>query len=330
MKSFKKVLLPITASALLLSACGNSATDSKDDTIISSKAGDVKVEDVMNKLGDEQIANSSFSILLNKLLADKYKDKVDTKDIDKEVEKEQKQYGGKDQFESMLKQQKMTLDDYKEQKKLQAYQKALLNDKVDISDKDIKENTKKASHILIKVKENKDDKEGLSDKKAKAKAEEIQKEVAKNPDKFGEIAKKESKDTSSAKKDGSLGYVIKGQMDSTFEKALFKLKEGDVSKVVKTDYGYHIIKADKETDFDKQKSKLKSQLIQQKVQKNPKLLTDAYKELLDEYKVDYKDRDIKKAIEDSILDPDKIKQQQQQQQQQQAMQQSGSSMSTGQ
>ena len=41
----------------------------------------------MNKLGDEQIANSSFSILLNKLLADKYKDKVDTKDIDKEVEK---------------------------------------------------------------------------------------------------------------------------------------------------------------------------------------------------------------------------------------------------
>ncbi|MCG7338360.1 peptidylprolyl isomerase [Staphylococcus sp. ACRSN] len=330
MKSFKKVLLPITASALLLGACGNSATDSKDDTIISSKAGDVKVEDVMNKLGDEQIANSSFSILLNKLLADKYKDKVDTKDIDKEVEKEQKQYGGKDQFESMLKQQKMSLDDYKEQKKLQAYQKALLNDKVDISDKDIKKDTKKASHILIKVKENKDDKEGLSDKKAKAKAEEIQKEVSKNPDKFGEIAKKESKDTSSAKKDGSLGYVIKGQMDSTFEKALFKLKEGKVSNVVKTDYGYHIIKADKESDFDKQKSKLKSQFIQQKVQKEPKLLTDAYKELLDEYKVDYKDRDIKKAIEDSILDPDKIKQQQQQQQQQQAMQQSGSSMSTGQ
>src|SRR5699024_1008317 len=118
-------------------------TDSKEDTIISSKAGDVKVEDVMNKMGDEQIANSSFSILLNKLLADKYKDKVDTKDIDKEVEKEQKQYGGKDQFESMLKQQKMSLSDYKEQKKLQAYQKALLNDKVNISDKRSKKILKK-------------------------------------------------------------------------------------------------------------------------------------------------------------------------------------------
>ncbi|RIO40687.1 foldase protein PrsA [Staphylococcus nepalensis] len=330
MKTFKKVIIPVTASALLLGACGNSATDSKEDTIISSKAGDVKVEDVMNKMGDEQIANSSFSILLNKLLADKYKDKVDTKDIDKEVEKEQKQYGGKDQFESMLKQQKMSLSDYKEQKKLQAYQKALLNDKVNISDKEIKEDTKKGSHILIKVKENKDDKEGLSDKDAKAKAEKFQKQVSENPDKFGEIAKKESMDKSSAKKDGSLGYVIKGQMEEKFEKALFKLKEGDVSKVVKTDYGYHVIKADKEDDFDEEKGKLKSQLIQQKVQKDPKLLTDAYKELLDEYKVDYKDRDIKKAIEDSILDPEKIKQQQQQQQQQQAMQQGGAGMSVGQ
>lgn len=44
------------------------------------------------------------------------------------------------------------------------------------------------------------------------------------------------------------------------------------------------------------------------------MLTDAYKDLLDDYKVDYKDRDIKKAVENSILDPDKIKQQQQQQQ----------------
>ena len=43
-------------------------------------------------------------------------------------------------------------------------------------------------------------KEGLSDKKAKEKAEKIQKKLKKNPDKFGEIAKKESMDSSSAKK----------------------------------------------------------------------------------------------------------------------------------
>lgn len=310
MKSFKKVLIPVTASALLLNACGNNTTDSKEDTLISSKAGDVKVEDVMNKMGDEQIANSSFQILLNKLLADKYKDKVDTEKIDKEIEKEQKQYGGKDQFESMLKQQSMTLDDYKEQKKLQTYQKQLLNEKVDISDKEIKEDTKKGSHILIKVKENKDDKEGLSDKKAKAKAEKIQKEVEKNPNKFDELAKKESMDSASAKKGGSLGYVIKGQMVDKFDKALFKLKEGQISDIVKTEYGYHIIKANKEDDFNKQKSQLKTKIIEQKVQKNPKLLTNAYKDLLKEYNVDYKDSDIKKSVEDTILNPEKLKEQQ--------------------
>ena len=144
--------------------------------------------------------------------------------------------------------------------------KQLLLDKVKVSDKEIKDDSKKASHILIKVKSKSSDKEGLSDKKAKEKAEKS-KRSRKNPSKFGEIAKKESMDSSSAKKDGSLGYVIKGQMVDSFEKALFKLKEGQVSKVVKTDYGYHIIKADKETDFNKEKSNLKEKIIEQKVQK---------------------------------------------------------------
>ena len=309
MKLMNKIIVPVTASALLLGACGSNATESKDNTLISSKAGDVKVADVMKKMGKEQIANTSFSIVLNKVLADKYKDKVDTKDIDKDIKKEEKQYGGKDQFESMLKQQGMSLDDYKEQKKLSAYQKQLLLDKVNVSDKEIKENSKKASHILIKVKSD-SDKEGLSDKKAKAKAEKIQKEVEKNPNKFDDIAKKESMDSASAKKGGSLGYVIKGQMVDKFDKALFKLKEGQISDIVKTEYGYHIIKADKEDDFNKQKSQLKTKIIEQKVQKNPKLLTNAYKDLLKEYNVDYKDSDIKKSVEDTILNPEKLKEQQ--------------------
>ena len=53
----------------------------------------------------------------------------------------------------------------------------------------------------------------------------------------------------------------------SFDKALFKLKEGEVSKVVKTDYGYHIIKADKETDFNSEKSNLKSKILEQKFKK---------------------------------------------------------------
>lgn len=309
MKIMNKLIVPVTAGVLLLGGCSSHSTDSKDNTLISSKAGNVTVKDVMDKIGKDQIASTSFSIELNKILADKYKDKVDTKRIDDDIKKEEKQYGGKDQFESMLKQQGMTLDDYKEQKRLSAYQKQLLNDKIKVSDKEIKDDTKKASHILIKVKSD-SDKEGLSDKKAKAKAEKIQKEVEKNPNKFDELAKKESMDSASAKKGGSLGYVIKGQMVDKFDKALFKLKEGQISDIVKTEYGYHIIKADKEDDFNKQKSQLKTKIIEQKVQKNPKLLTNAYKDLLKEYNVDYKDSDIKKSVEDTILNPEKLKEQQ--------------------
>ena len=309
MKIMNKLIVPVTAGVLLLGGCSSDSTDSKDNTLISSKAGNVTVKDVMDKIGKDQIASTSFSIELNKILADKYKDKVDTKRIDDDIKKEEKQYGGKDQFESMLKQQGMTLDDYKEQKRLSAYQKQLLNDKVKVSDKEIKDDTKKASHILIKVKSD-SDKEGLSDKKAKAKAEKIQKEVEKNPNKFDDIAKKESMDSASAKKGGSLGYVIKGQMVDKFDKALFKLKEGQISDIVKTEYGYHIIKADKEDDFNKQKSQLKTKIIEQKVQKNPKLLTNAYKDLLKEYNVDYKDSYIKKSVEDTILNPEKLKEQQ--------------------
>ncbi|EKU46577.1 foldase protein PrsA [Staphylococcus massiliensis] len=329
MKSIKKIIIPVTASALLLGACGNDSSSSKDSSLITSKAGDVKVQDVMKELGDDKVANASFKILLDKILKDKYEDKVDTKKIEEETKKEMEKYGGEKQFKKMAEQQGMSIDDFKEQKKTQAYQKEMLKDKVDISDKEVKEKTKKASHILIKVddgkgsegQKGKEDKgKKLSDKEAKKKAEEIHKKVEKNPDKFADIAKKESMDDASKKKGGSLDYVIKGQMVEDFEKPLFKLKEGEVSDVVKTEFGYHIIKADKADDFDKKKDDLKYQIIQEKVQKDPKLMTDAFKDLLKEYKVDYKDRDLKKAIDESFLDPKKIKEQQQQQQQQQAMQ----------
>ncbi|AJC95858.1 peptidylprolyl isomerase [Staphylococcus hyicus] len=307
-KGLQKMIIPLTASAVILGACGNDTPTSKDQTLISSKAGDVKVEDVMKEIGKDQIASNSFKVLLSKILKDKYGEKVNNDDIEKQIDSEIKKYGGKDQFESLLKQQGLTMEKYKEQRKMMEYQKALLNEKVDISDKEIKDNTKKASHILIKVKQDKNDKEGLSDEDAKKKIEDIKKQLDKNPKDFDKIAKDESMD-SSKDKNGSLGYVVKGQMVKPFEKALFKLKDDEISDVVKTDYGYHIIRADKPTDFDKEKSKLKEKFIQNKLQEKPEILTDAYKKLLDEYKVDYKDSDIKKAIEDNILNPKALKEQ---------------------
>ncbi len=74
------------------------------------------------------------------------------------------------------------------------------------------------------------------------------------------------------KKDGELGYVLKVQTDKDFEKALFKLKDGEVSEVVKSSFGYHIIKADKPTDFNSEKQSLKEKLVDQKSTKKSKII----------------------------------------------------------
>lgn len=94
----------------------------------------------------------------------------------------------------------------------------------------------RASHILIKAA--KGDKE--AEQKAKEKAEKILKEVKEVGD-FAELAKKYSEDSTAAK-GGDLGYFSKGRMVKEFEDAAFSLKKDEVSDIVKTDFGYHIIK----------------------------------------------------------------------------------------
>ena len=94
---------------------------------------------------------------------------------------------------------------------------------------------RRASHILIGSKG--DDKE-----KAKAKAEEVLAEVRKSPAKFAELAKQYSEDPGSAKKGGDLGFFGRGMMVKPFEEAVFAQKEGDVSELVQSEFGYHIIK----------------------------------------------------------------------------------------
>ncbi|WP_210618513.1 peptidylprolyl isomerase [Mammaliicoccus lentus] len=322
MKSIKKLVLPVTlsASVLTLGACGN-GSDNSGETLIETKAGDVSSQDVLDKMGSDEVAQNAFQIVLNKVLKDKYEDKVDTKKLDKQVDKQIEQYGGKKKFEEALQQEKpgATLKDFKESQKTSKYQEEFINDSIKVSDKEIEENAKKGSHILIKVK-SEDSKDGLSDKEAKKKADDLLKKIKDNPDDFDKIAKEETQDEGTKDKNGSLGFVLKGQMDEAFEKSLFKLKDGEISDVVKSQYGYHIIRADKGEASKKQKESLKEQYRQMKIQKEPKLIIDAYKKLLDEYKVDYKDKDIKKSIEDNILNAKALQQQQMQAAQQQTAQ----------
>ncbi|MWL87183.1 MULTISPECIES: SurA N-terminal domain-containing protein [unclassified Cupriavidus] len=101
------------------------------------------------------------------------------------------------------------------------------------------EEQRRASHILIAApKDGKD----ADRKAAKEKAEKLLAEVKKHPETFADVAKKNSQDPGSAEKGGDLGFMGHGALVKPFEDAMYALKDGQISDLVETDYGYHIIK----------------------------------------------------------------------------------------
>jgi peptidyl-prolyl cis-trans isomerase D len=99
-----------------------------------------------------------------------------------------------------------------------------------------------ASHILVAVPK---DAKPEADAAAKAKAQAILAEVQKAPNDFAKIAKAQSQDPGSAELGGDLGVVEKGLFDKPVEDAIFALKEGQTSGLVRSSFGYHIVKVTK-------------------------------------------------------------------------------------
>jgi len=105
---------------------------------------------------------------------------------------------------------------------------------------------------------------------AKKKAEDILAQAKKKGANFEDLAKKYSEDPGSKIKGGDLGWLIHGQTVPEFDKAAFSLPKGEVSDVIRTQYGFHIIKVlDKETahtkTFDEVKDSIRTPLLLQKV-----------------------------------------------------------------
>jgi peptidyl-prolyl cis-trans isomerase D len=98
---------------------------------------------------------------------------------------------------------------------------------------------RQASHILLSYKPNASD----ADKaKVRAKAEDVLAQVRKSPGSFAALAKKYSEDPGSAAKGGDLGYFSRGMMVPQFEDAAFRLKPNEISGLVESEFGLHIIK----------------------------------------------------------------------------------------
>jgi peptidyl-prolyl cis-trans isomerase D len=127
------------------------------------------------------------------------------------------------------------------------------------------EEQRRASHILISA-------EGSDKAAARKKAEEILARVRAKPADFEKLAREQSKDTGSAAQGGDLGFFGRGMMVKPFEEAAFALKEGEISDVIETDFGAHIIKLTsikpaQAKPFEEVRADIERDLKQQEAQK---------------------------------------------------------------
>ena len=180
--------------------------------------------------------------------------KVSDDELNKEITSIKSKFQTEEQFNQAVKSQNLTIDEVKSDvRKALAIKKLMKNDiedKIIVDEKAINEYYKnnpdkfiegesiKASHILLMV-----DKNAAKDAKetAKKKIDGLLIRVKKGED-FAKLAKENSDDKGSGQNGGDLGFFSKGMMVPNFEKAAFSLKKDEVSEVVETEFGYHIIK----------------------------------------------------------------------------------------
>ena len=256
-----------------------------------------KDDDVVAKIGDRKITISEF----NKMLG--YLDSEKQKVIEKNPQLKEnilQQYIQGIVISKLAKKKGFDKNpELKEQLELLKdniiaieYLKKEVTNKVEVSEEDVKayyESHKdefktpemvRSRHILIKTDPSASDNDK---KKAKEKAEEILKKIKAGED-FAKLASDVSDDTGSKPKGGELGFFPKGRMVKSFEDAAFSLKPGEVSGIVETQFGYHIIKVEEKKEpgmepFDTAKEKIKQKLLQERTKaKVTEFLEKAMKE----------------------------------------------------
>ncbi|WP_163101702.1 peptidylprolyl isomerase [Peribacillus alkalitolerans] len=281
--------LALTASIVGLTACNN-ADSGNSEVVVKTKAGEISQDELYQALKERYGNQVLQELVYEKVLSDKYK--VTDKELNEKVDKLKKDLG--DNFEMALAQYGYkNEEDLKRSFKIGMLQeKAAIKD-IKVTEKEMKEyyeNIKPeihARHILV------------DDEKT---AQEVKKKLDTGA-KFEDLAKEYSKDPGSAEKGGDLGWFGTGTMVAPFETAAYALEKNEISDVVKTEHGFHIIqlldKKEKKS-FEDMKKEIEyeikiSKLDSEKVQKVMDLeLKDA--------DVEIKDKDLKDALKAPAAD----------------------------
>ena len=141
---------------------------------------------------------------------------------------------------------------------------------------------RKASHILITVKK---DAPAAEKAAAQAKAEALLAQLKKAPADFAKLAKENSQDPGSAELGGDLGVVEKGAFVKSVEDAIYQLKQGEISGVVPSEYGFHIItvtslKPAQQKPLEQAKDEIAAELKKQKMSKKYSELAEQFNNTL--------------------------------------------------
>lgn len=278
----KKVIIAVTAAAsiLALSACNNGTNT---DVVVETKAGDVTKDEFYNALKDRYGKQILQELVYSKVLAEEIE--VTDKEVKNKLQEIKDQLGAN--F-AMAMQQAGFEDEEQFKKTLKVallQEKAGLKD-IKVTEKELKEyynNLKpeiKASHILVE------------DEKT---AKEVETKLKENKASFEDLAKEYSKDPGSAANGGDLGWFGAGKMVPEFEEAAYKLKVGETSPIVKSDFGYHIIKlTDKKEleSFDKMKKEVELAVKRSKVE-DPAKIDEAVQKIIDKADVKVNDENLK-------------------------------------
>ncbi len=358
----KKLVATLALSALLFTGCGlksgqtiikvndKNITQAQFDKEIDKQAKSgglaqmgIDVRDPNNSFVYTLLKQRIVNDLIVKVLLDEEIEKrnitVSQDDVNNAIKEIIKKVGSKEQLEELLKQHKISNDQFKKDLKEQVKMKKLAETlgSSEVSDAEIKDFYKKnidrfkypekvrASHILISVnnmeleetvKSDPANKE-ISDADVKAKVDEMikQKEnkakelyakLKADPSKFTETAKSESEDMGSAPKGGDLGFFAKKDMVEPFAEAAFKAKPNTVVGPVKTQYGYHIIlvkdrMAAGQEPLEKVKNNIKEYLQNQK---QVELIDNLVESLKKNAKIEYVNEEYDPAVSQKKIQED--------------------------
>lgn len=219
---------------------------------------------MLEHVGSQTVDQLITERLINKE-AEKANIEVTDADLNEEIDKIKKNFPDEATFNQQLAAIGYTLESFKKQMEPQVKLTKLLEPQIEVTDEELQKyyddnkamyetpEQVRASHILVDSKEE---------------AEELLAQLKNGAD-FAELAKEHSKDGSAAQ-GGDLNFFGKGQMVPPFEEAAFALDVGEISDVVESQFGFHIIKVtDKKpaatATFEEKKEEIRDTLFQQKL-----------------------------------------------------------------